>query len=186
MSKKLIPLMFVSTALLLAGCTIGKKTSSASGSGEQSSGSQAAQTASLKITKANSGIDTTDGLAAAKQVTYTTDAGNVVLEWSAGCYNYSKYDEIGVAKTSGYVKLVSLPEGFKVSTLVLDFYKYENAKVFASADGSGSELAASQTGASDLADSILKTYNLDGTAFYVGNTSSYAQAFYSITLNLSK
>lgn len=138
---------------------------------------------SFKITKANSGIGT-DTLTAAKQVTYTVGEGQMVLEWSAGCFDYGKYDEIGVAKTSGYVKVVSLPAGKIVDHLELDFYQYENAKVFASADGSGAEVTGIAGTASGLDKGIMKNFAINGTAFYIGNTSGFNQAFYSITVVL--
>ncbi len=139
-------------------------------------------TNTLKITKANSGVGTTT-LTAAKQVTYEVLAGNIVLEWSAGCFDYGNYDEIGVAKTNGYLKVVSLPEGYQISTLVLDFYQYQNAKVYA-AEG-GAEIAKTGDSASSgLNKSVLNTYNINGASFYIGNTSNYAQAFYSIEINL--
>ena len=139
-------------------------------------------TNTIKITKANSGVGT-DTLTVAKQVTYSALAGDVTLEWSAGCFDYGNYDEIGVAKTNGYVKVVSLPEGYQISTLVLDFYKYENAKVFAT-EGGEAIAKTGETASSGLADSKLNTYDINGTSFYIGNASNYAQAFYSIEFTL--
>lgn len=203
--KKAMFILPVMMAFTLSGCAlldnIFKKNSSngsqtsqqGSGSGSQQSGSQSqsgggASKATLTITKANSEIGTTDGLTSAKQVTFSTDAGNVVIEWGSGSYNYKNYDEIGIAKNGGYFKLVSLPTSYKVSKLVLDCYKAENSKVYKTNDGSGSPASPSQTGSSSNKDSVLVTYdNFDSATFYVGNPSTeYAQAFYSIVIDISK
>ena len=86
------------------------------------------------------------------------------------------------------MKLVSLPADFKVSKLVLDCYKAENSKVYKSNDGSGSAATPSQTGSSTNKDSVLVTYdNFDSANFYIGNASdTYAQAFYSIVIDIAK
>ena len=134
------------------------------------------------ITKANCKVGT-DNLPAATQIEYELSTGEKFkLEWSAGCFEYGKYDEIGVAKTNGYVKLVSLPAGRKVASLSLDFYKYENAKVYASEGGA--EITGEAGTPSGLTDGIMKDYTINGSSFYIGNSSSYAQAFYSITVHL--
>ena len=141
-----------------------------------------ALTNTLKITKANSGVGTTT-LTEAKQVTYEVLAGNIVLEWSAGCFDYGNYDEVGVGKNGGYLKVVSLPTGYQISTLVLDFFQYENAKVYASQGGA--EIAKTgDSGNSGLNKSVLNTYNINGASFYIGNDSTYNQAFYSFEITL--
>lgn len=139
-------------------------------------------TDSLTITKSNSGIGTSS-LTSAKQKSYAVTSGNVVLEWSAGCFDYGNYDEIGVGKNGGYMKVVSLPDGYTISTVVLDFFQYENAKVYSGTYNTGTELTAKSTSSSGSYSSVLNTYDVNDTSFYILNDAGYNQAFYSITIN---
>ena len=140
--------------------------------------------AEFTITKSNSGMGTTS-LTTNRQVTYNTDAGNMVLEWSQGCYDHNKYDEFCITKNGGYLKTVSLPSGTRISTLEFDFYKAENATMYKGTDKNGEVLTGVKGTSTDNNDSLVMTYTIDGTDFYFYNSDeNYAQSIYSLTIVL--
>ena len=153
---------------------------------------------SFTINKSNDSL-TTSALTNNKQVTYSTSVGNVVLEWSKGCFNESSYNEFTLPKGS-YLKLISLPSGYKISDLKGEFYAGVNLKMYTS-DQYYSETSAppasGQPGyiASEWGTPMESSnyrglnyvYHVNGTSFFAichPNYNDYDAKLYNLTIDL--
>ena len=179
MSKKLIPLMFVSTALLLAGCTIGKKTSSASGSQSQGSESQPAVVAGDYKFDINAASLTADVETAA---TYTI--GNAVeFSFPSGLMVNTKFSEFGFK--DNYTLTMKALGGLKIKKIVFDNYKYYNdCPMYTGEQASGTSAVGVK---GEVADNHLPVTwdNLDNAAYTYKNTYEGNSWTYGITVTIA-
>lgn len=147
-------------------------------------------TYSVVVNKGNSaalGTEyTTEGVNVEYTILANTSSANyptLVGAWTAGNRQNPGYDEIDVNKGAGVV--FTAPDNAKITNIALDFYKFENIKVYDGTDTTtaivGTDLPASSQGGS-----LNKNYALSGDNNVVTllNDSTYSNSVFTFTLTV--
>lgn len=141
------------------------------------------------VTYTNSYLSSSAAAAAVTALVSTTTDSNTVynekgsIVFSAGCYNDNSNKEIMIPKSTGTIASKGVLSG-EATTLTLDCYKYNNLKVYAGTDATGTEIKAAEKWTSG--DHLYVAYDVYGGAFFATNTSTYNAGLYGITIGYWK
>ncbi|MDO5329847.1 MAG: hypothetical protein Q4F15_00245 [Bacillota bacterium] len=136
------------------------------------------------VSKSNTGLSTEDAAADVTSTftcTYQEQTYNQDLVFSAGSFNYSKYDEFAIPKSGGY--LYNATSIGTITKIVFDFYGYLNTTVYSSSSVKTAETEI--TGVQDSSSTsshLVYSYEINAPYFYCVNNSTYNQGIYSLTV----
>lgn len=107
----------------------------------------------------------------------------LVGAWTAGNRQNPSYDEIDVNKGAGVV--FTAPDNAKITNIALDFYRFENIKVYDGTDTT-TAIVATDLPASSQGGSLNKNYALSGDNNVVTlvNDSTYSNSVFTFTLTV--